>query len=165
MIDPMVRIIGQPTIHDSARIDAFCVITNNVIIESLVHVATGVRLIGSSGRIHLGVGSFVSMGSTILTGSDNYSTGHLISPVFPNDLRNIHSGDVTLEAFSGIGAHTLILPGVTIGWGATVGACSLVTKNIPSGEVWAGIPARKVKDRDLVRLKQTIAEYERRIQQ
>lgn len=41
-----------------------------------------------------------------------------------------------------IGANVTILPNVTIGDNSVVGACSLVTKNIPSGEVWAGVPAK-----------------------
>lgn len=40
-----------------------------------------------------------------------------------------------------IGAHTTILKGVSIGENCIVGACSVVTKNIPSNEMWAGNPA------------------------
>lgn len=43
-----------------------------------------------------------------------------------------------------IGSHCYIMPGVTIGDGAVVQACSLVTKDIGSYEVWAGNPARRV---------------------
>ena len=41
-----------------------------------------------------------------------------------------------------IGCRSTILPNVTIGDNCIVGACSVVTKNIPSGEVWAGNPAK-----------------------
>src|SRR5262249_3222489 len=41
-----------------------------------------------------------------------------------------------------IGARTIILPGVTIGPNAVVGAGSAVTKDVPAGEVHAGNPAR-----------------------
>lgn len=41
-----------------------------------------------------------------------------------------------------IGARSTILPGVSIGDNSIVGAGSLVTKNIPSGEVWGGVPAK-----------------------
>lgn len=41
-----------------------------------------------------------------------------------------------------IGIRTVILPGVNIGTGSIVGACSVVTKDIPSGQVWAGNPAK-----------------------
>lgn len=37
-----------------------------------------------------------------------------------------------------------ILPGVTVGENALVGMGSVVTKDIPAGEKWAGVPARKM---------------------
>lgn len=44
-----------------------------------------------------------------------------------------------------IGNGTTILPGVTIGDDVVIGACSLVTKDIPSGSVAAGVPARVIR--------------------
>lgn len=41
-----------------------------------------------------------------------------------------------------IGAKSIILKGVTIGEGSVIGAGSIVTKDIPSGEMWFGNPAR-----------------------
>jgi acetyltransferase-like isoleucine patch superfamily enzyme len=41
-----------------------------------------------------------------------------------------------------IGANVTLMPGVSIGDGALIGACSLLTKDVPAGEVWAGSPAR-----------------------
>jgi acetyltransferase-like isoleucine patch superfamily enzyme len=42
-----------------------------------------------------------------------------------------------------IGAAATILCGLEIGEGATVGAGSVVTQDIPKGEVWCGVPARR----------------------
>lgn len=53
-------------------------------------------------------------------------------------------GPVLLKKGCKIGANTVIMPGVTVGEGAVVGACSFVNKNIPAGEVWAGVPAKKI---------------------
>jgi len=44
-----------------------------------------------------------------------------------------------------IGIRTIILPGVMIGNNVIVGAGSVVTKDIPSGQVWAGNPAKFIK--------------------
>jgi UDP-2-acetamido-3-amino-2,3-dideoxy-glucuronate N-acetyltransferase len=41
-----------------------------------------------------------------------------------------------------IGANSTIIAGVTIGKDAVIGAGSVVTKNVPAGEVWCGNPAR-----------------------
>jgi acetyltransferase-like isoleucine patch superfamily enzyme len=49
---------------------------------------------------------------------------------------------ITIGAASFIGAHSLILKGVEIGSKAVVGAGSVVTTDVPAGEIWAGVPAR-----------------------
>lgn len=47
-----------------------------------------------------------------------------------------------------IGTDCIIMPGVTIGDNVIIGAGSIVTKNIPSGTVYAGVPARFIKSVD-----------------
>ena len=46
-----------------------------------------------------------------------------------------------------IGANCVIMPGIEIWRGAIIGACSVVTKNVGAFEIWAGVPAKKIKDR------------------
>jgi acetyltransferase-like isoleucine patch superfamily enzyme len=46
-----------------------------------------------------------------------------------------------------IGYGAILSRGVTIGEGAIVGAGSVVTKDVPAYEVWAGVPARHLRDR------------------
>ena len=46
-----------------------------------------------------------------------------------------------------IGVNAIIKSGVTIGDGAVIGAGSVVTKDIPAYEIWAGNPAHKIRDR------------------
>jgi acetyltransferase-like isoleucine patch superfamily enzyme len=45
-----------------------------------------------------------------------------------------------------IGGHSIILKGVTIGEYAVIAAGSVVTKNVASGEIWGGVPAKKLKE-------------------
>ncbi|MEH7581800.1 DapH/DapD/GlmU-related protein, partial [Priestia megaterium] len=52
---------------------------------------------------------------------------------------------VIIEDRVWIGARCIILPGVTIGKGATVGAGAVVTKDVPPYTVVAGNPAKVVK--------------------
>lgn len=77
-------------------------------------------------------------------------------------LTSIHEADASLgpvieEALSfapveigpgcDIGLGAILLPGVKIGMGAVVGAGSVVTREIPPYEIWAGVPARKIRVR------------------
>jgi len=47
-----------------------------------------------------------------------------------------------------IGTGTIIMPGVIVGNNVIIGARSVVTKNIPSNQVWAGTPAKRIKEID-----------------
>ena len=57
-------------------------------------------------------------------------------------------GKVYIGKRAYIGMNTLIVKPVNIGEGAIVGAGSVVTKDIPPYEVWAGNPARFIKKRE-----------------
>ena len=54
----------------------------------------------------------------------------------------IKFGKIEVGEYSFVGANSTIMPGVVIGDHCVIGAGSLVTKNIPSGTVYAGVPAR-----------------------
>ena len=66
---------------------------------------------------------------------------------FDGELHDYTSGRVTIKENAWIGARTIICQPVTIGKNAVVGAGSVVTKDIPDNQVWAGNPARFIKMR------------------
>lgn len=54
-------------------------------------------------------------------------------------------GEVHIGRRATVGANCTILPGVTIGEESVVGAGSVVTRDVPSREFWAGVPAQRVR--------------------
>jgi acetyltransferase-like isoleucine patch superfamily enzyme len=61
----------------------------------------------------------------------------------PDD--NIKSAPILIKKGAWIGGSCLILKGVTIGTKSVIGAGSVVTKNIPNNEVWAGNPVKFIR--------------------
>lgn len=59
--------------------------------------------------------------------------------------RGVVPKPVIIKQGAFIGAHSIILKGVTVGVKSIVGAGSVVTKNIPDGEIWAGNPAKFIR--------------------
>ncbi|MBU3935353.1 acyltransferase [Patescibacteria group bacterium] len=93
------------------------------------------------GRGNLSIGSHVDIASQVLI----YTNQHDIhSPDFGNQF-----GPVVIADYVFVGSRAIILPHVSIGKGAVIAAGAVVTKNVPEGEVWAGIPAQKIADRKL----------------
>ncbi|MBO7272274.1 MAG: acyltransferase [Bacteroidaceae bacterium] len=73
----------------------------------------------------------------------------LLTHYMNTKLNEIHweHGKIRIEDHVFLGAKTIISKPVTIGKGSIVGAGSVVTKDIPPYQIWAGNPARYIKDR------------------
>jgi acetyltransferase-like isoleucine patch superfamily enzyme len=57
----------------------------------------------------------------------------------------LESAPIILGRNVWLGTQCIILKGVQLGDGAVIGAGSVVTKSVPAGETWAGVPARPVR--------------------
>lgn len=88
-------------------------------------------------KIYIGKGVRITAGTRILT--------HYLDPAQSGV--HFRKGEVHIENDVFIGVNVCICSSVTIGEGAIVGAGSVVTKDIPPYQVWAGNPARYIKDR------------------
>lgn len=55
---------------------------------------------------------------------------------------------ITINDHAWIGSRAIILPGVTIGEGAVIGAGAVVAKDVPPYVIAAGVPARKIGERN-----------------
>lgn len=116
-----------PPIHFSYGYQIF--LGNNV------HVNTGVFL-GDAGKIILGDNVLIGPYTQI------YTTNHQIHI---KERGTIQAKDVIIDDNVWIGGNVIILPGVHIGYGAVIGAGSIVTKDIPPMTISVGSPTRVIK--------------------
>ena len=89
-------------------------------------------------KIYIGNNVAITAGTKILT--------HYLVPSAKG--RVFRLGEVHIEDDVFIGVNTIVCNSVTIGKGSIVGAGSVVTKDIPPYQCWAGNPARFIKNRD-----------------
>ena len=92
--------------------------------------------------INLNDPSTVTIGDKVVIGGRSVINGHLV------EKGQIVLARVKLEAGCLIGAGSTIQPGVRIGKGAVIATNGLVGKwkDIPDGEVWAGLPVKRIKE-------------------
>lgn len=106
-----------------------------------VYIADGLMIVEELGGNELiSIGDRVSIAPRVILVTSSHPNNSLIRPVAP-----VASGPVTLEADAWIGAGAIILPGVTVGRGAVVGALSVVGSNVEPLHVVAGQPARTIR--------------------
>ena len=116
--------------------NAKLVIGDNVGISSTALIAHNSITIGNNVKIGGGV---------CIYDTDFHSINPKIRLNNALDLQSKNKAPVLIEDNVFIGAHSTILKGVTIGENSVIGACAVVTKNIPPNEIWAGNPAKFIK--------------------
>lgn len=120
---------NQPVFINNASEASKIIIGDNVGISSTTIKAVNSVIIGNN--VLIGAGGLISD-----------SDSHSLNPKEWDNKHQIVSKPVRIGNDVFIGARVIICKGVSIGDGAVIGVGSVVTKNVPSGEIWAGNPAR-----------------------
>ena len=119
---------------------------------------SGVRLeIGPRATLLIGNGTYLNR-NTLVVCEDRVEIGEnckiawdviiMDSDLHPIDETPIVNKPVYIEDNVWIGCRSIILKGVTIGYGAVIAAGSVVTKNIPPRTVYGGSPAKLIAELD-----------------
>ena len=104
----------------------------------------GQFIIGPGGKFVMKDHSGCAQYLTVITGNHGNIVGKWSKDVTMNRLNDTET-TITVEEDVRIGAHVTLLPGVTLGRGSRVGACSVVTKNVAPYSIVAGNPARHIR--------------------
>ena len=107
-----------------------------------VYIADGLTIVEElADRDHVIIGDRVSFAPKVTLVTSSHPNNSLIRPFVPTP-----RGQVIIEADAWVGIGAIILPNVTVGRGAVVGAGSVVTKDVPPFTIVAGIPAKQIAD-------------------
>ena len=140
-IDTYVNILGGARGHGFVRIGKY------------VHVASFCVLAGRGG-IEIGDYAAIAAGSNIYSGTNYYQNPEsqsnkllCMSAAAPLDMQYVIEKPVAIGEYAFIGLDTIVLPGITVGKAAVVGAGSMVGNDIPPFAIAVGSPAKVVKQR------------------
>ena len=153
--------LGQGIIVDNnVKILRFA---ENISIGNNVILKEGTRLCTTNSKSKLSIGARTSLGyHTMIFSTKNISIGSdcMIAPfcyiidsnhqMKKNILLNkqpIEARDVKIKSDVWLGTGVKVLSGVTINRGAVIAAGSVVNNDVPENEIYAGIPAKRVGER------------------
>lgn len=144
-------IVGAPniTLRQHVRIDAFSHLLasqGSIEIGPHVHVGAYAYILGNGG-VKIDEGCNISQGVRLYSANDDYSGESLSSPMFPDEFKHIEIAPIHIEKLCMLASGVIILPGVHMVSGAVVGAHSLVKDSITKLGIYAGCPAKFIKNR------------------
>lgn len=100
-------------------------------------------IIDARGGVEIGANTQIGFESIILTGSHNIYNSEM--PILD---QGMNFKCVTIGDDVWLGTRVIVLPGVSIGNGAIVGAGSVVTKDLEPNSIYGGVPAKFLKGRN-----------------
>lgn len=148
------------SIGDHSRIDDFCIVSGVVELGRYVHITPMCLIAGGKLGVHLSDFCTLAYGVKVFSQSDDYSGQTMVNSLIDTKYKSEIISRVILEKHVIIGTNSVILPGVVIAEGCSVGAMSLVTKNTSEWGIYIGVPVVRFKDRkqDLLQLEKKFIE-------
>jgi acetyltransferase-like isoleucine patch superfamily enzyme len=139
--------LDKISIDDNSRIDDFCVISGKVTLGKHVHITPMCLLAGGKKGIILRNFSTLAYGVQVFTQSDDYSGKTMTNSTIPKKYKNEYKKRIIIGKYVIVGAGSIIMPGVVLTNGTSIGAMSLVIKKTEPWSIYIGIPAKKIKNR------------------
>lgn len=152
----------QIEIGDNSRIDDFCVISGKIKIGRNVHITPTCLVAGGEEGIIFEDFATIAYGVQVFTQSDDYSGNTMCNSTIPKEYKKEFFKEVILKRHTIVGAGSIIMPGVVLAEGTSIGAMSLILKSTEPWGIYVGNPAKKLKDRkkDLLELEKKYLQNE-----
>lgn len=148
----LAKIINKKncSISQNSQIDDFVFINagKNCEIGRFVHISSFCSIIGG-GEFFINDFSGLSAGVRIITGSDDFSGNFLSNPTIPEKYKNVKTGIVRIGKHCILGSNVVVLPNIEIPDGVTVGAGSIIAKELKPWTIYAGFTPKKIGERSM----------------
>ena len=138
----------QMEIGDNSRIDDFCVVSGKLRMGRNVYIGPGGLIAGGSPGAVLEDFVTLAYHVQVFTQSDDYSGLSMTNPTVPWRYKAEIKAAVRLGRHTIVGAGSIVMPGVTLEEGTSVGAMSLILKSTDPWSIYVGVPARKIRKRE-----------------
>jgi len=136
------------SLDDFARIDDFCVLSGKISIGKYTRICVMCNLAGGEPGITLEDYSALSYGVQVFAQTDDYTGCLATNPVDSERFRYEFKKPIHISKHVLVGASSVIFPGVTLAEGSAIGAMTLVNRSTEAWKIYAGIPAKVIKDRE-----------------
>lgn len=148
------------SIGDYSRIDDFCVIKGPLTIGKYVHIAPFCLVSACVKEIFMDDFSGLAFRVSVFSSTDDYTGASMTNPVIPDEYKKVMHGEVNILRHVIIGTNSVVMPGVTLEEGCSVGALTFVTKSTEPWGVYFGSPAKRISDRkkDLLKYEEAFLE-------
>ena len=148
------------SIGDNSRIDDFCVLSGKVTIGRNVHIAVFSNVAGGELGVELCDFSGLAYSCNVFSQSDDYSGLTLTNPTVPDEYKTEIKKRVRIGRHCILGTGSIVFPGVDMADGCSLGAASVLLRDTEEWGVYAGVPAKRIRDRkmDLLELEKRYLE-------
>lgn len=137
----------QIEIGDNSRIDDFCIISGKVSIGKYCHITPMCLIAGGEPGVIIEDYSTCAYGVKIFSQSDDYTGESMTNSLIPKKYKREIFQQVVVEKYTIIGAGSIIMPGVKLAEGSSIGAMTLVVNSTLPWSINVGIPSKFIKSR------------------
>ena len=143
------------TIASNSRIDDLCIISGRVSIGKYCHITPMCLIAGGVPGVIIGDFCTLAYGVKVFSQSDDYSGETMVNSLVSKEFKNEYFKEVIIEDDVVIGTNSIVMPGVTLQVGTSIGANALVNKSTKPWSVNYGSPSKYIRERSkkLIELK------------
>ena len=145
-------------IADNVRIDDFCCISGNIKIGRYTHITPFCLIAGGEKGIHIGNFCTFAYRVSIFSQSDDYLGYSMTNSLIPSEYKSEIKKPVIICDHVIAGASSIIMPGIHLAEGTSIGASSLLTQSTQPWGVYYGVPAKRQRERSK-KLLQLVEEF------